>query len=111
MASDLYDGAADALAEAIEAYGQTFRWQGNDYGCIITRTSVTTSKAFFSGRIYPQPGDPIRIGAEEKERQVTRLSGAGQELVPGGLIETEQPFVDDPTNPALVIGYDTFINR
>ncbi len=51
--SDLYDGIADALAEAIEVYAQSFTWQGGDYGCVLDANSSTlvTSKALFSDGI------------------------------------------------------------
>ena len=111
MASELTDGLTDALAEAIEAYDQSFTWEGNTYGCVldVSTSTLVTSKALFSGNGYPEVGDVIKVLG--KSYPVQSVANAGMELVPGGLVQTQGPFVDDPTNPALAIVFDTFINK
>ncbi len=111
MASDLYDGIADALAEAIATYDQSFEWQGGTYGCVLDANSSTlvTSKVLFSDGIYPRSGDVIRVAG--KDRQVAKVANSSIEFVAGGYVEAAGPFVDDPTNPGLAITFDTFINK
>ena len=111
MASDLYQGVADALSEMIAAYGVTFLWKGSSYGCVLDAgtDSLVTSKALFSDGNYPTTGDVIRVA--DKDRQVTNIANSGAELVAGGMVESSGPFVDDPTSPSLAIGFDTFINK
>src|SRR5882724_5551909 len=106
MASDLYQGLADALSEAIGVYAGRFTWKGAEYGCILdgNSDSIVTSKSLFTDGIYPTTGDVIRVAG--KDRQVTKISNSGSELVAGGFVESGGPFVDDPTNPALSIGFD-----
>lgn len=110
MATALYSGIASALSDALSVAGQKFTWNGQFYDCIVNAEagSLVTSKALFSQGGYPRVKDTIRV--DGKSYQVTKVANAASEYVPGGMIDTSNPFVDDPTNPALAIAFDTFIN-
>lgn len=109
--SQLTDSLDDALADAFDVAGQDFIWNGQPYKCVLNAeaSSLTTSKSLFAQSGYPSSGDRIRVAG--KQRQVIKVSNAGMEFVPGGLIEPDAPFVDDPANPALAITFSGFIGR
>ena len=111
MMSVLTDGVNAALLDAFAVAGQTFNWKGRSYGCINNAESavLVTAKSLFGNGAYPKVGDTIRLA--DKNRQVTKLANATEVFTAGGLVEGAGPFVDDPENPSLAIGYDTFINK
>lgn len=111
MSNALFAGVSAALSDALSVAGQTFYWQNRPYSGILNAegASIVVAKSAFVGVSYPQVGDSIRITG--KDRQVKSVANASMEFVPGGLVETAGPFVDDPNNPALAITFDTFINK
>lgn len=111
MSNALYSGLASALVDALSVAGSTFYWQDRPYVGILNAesASIVAAKSAFVGGNYPKVGDVIRVTG--KDRQVKSIANASMEFVPGGLIETAGPFVDDPNNPALAITFDTFINK
>ncbi len=100
--------AAD-LAAAIEVYEQSFFWRGFEYPCVISSRSSTliVAKALFPVGGYPPRGESIIVAG--KNRQVVKLNNSALRPSMGGLVE-DKPFVDDPTDPALVIEFGKLIN-
>lgn len=110
MSSALYPGIAAALTDALSVAGQKFTWNGQQYDCILNADNGTliTSKALFAPHAYPSEGHVIRIASARY--QVIKVANATSEFMPGGMVGTSGPFVDDPNNPALSIGFEQLIN-
>jgi hypothetical protein len=103
----LADNIDLALIDAFLATGTTFKWQGQDYGCVLNadQNVLVTSKRLFGANL-PKAGDVINLAG--KDRQITGRANSAEEFVPGGL-SAENTFVDDPANPSLAIQFSSFI--
>lgn len=99
-----------ALQDAFTVAGQTFIWNGAPYDCIVNaeQDTLVTSKSLFAANGYPQPGDMINLAG--KRRQVTTIANSTDMFVPGG-VNSDNQFVDDPSNPALAIGFSSLIGK
>jgi hypothetical protein len=101
------------LAEAIFTYEQAFTWKGRSISCVLNMITsrIITAKAFFGSqgaRVYPQCGDVI-IAAGVKA-QIIKKGNAEIKAVAGGFVE-DPAFVDDASEPALVLEYSHQITR
>jgi hypothetical protein len=109
--SQVYDLAQRGLIESLAAIGETFSWNSQSYACSIdsAKHSLTTAASFFgSPPKYPKRGDKIIVAG--RTVQVTKLNNSAMRAAAGGMVE-DQPFVDDPSDPALDIEYDKFIKK
>jgi hypothetical protein len=114
--SVLYDSQLAGLTETIAADGGTFQWSGKTYNGIVDHVAhnITTLKSYFASAepgvspAYPKCGDPITVAG--RKFQITKKGNAGIKAVSGGFIE-EPPFVDDPTDPALDLTFDSWIKK
>jgi hypothetical protein len=109
--SEFYDLAQRGLLESIELIDEEFTWKDKPYGCIIDRALhfVTTAKSFFivdDAPVYPECGDEITIGG--KKFQITARGNAAERATESGFAE-DQPFIDDPADPALDLVFDHFV--
>lgn len=101
-----------ALQDAFTVAGQKFIWKGTPYDCVVNaeQNVLVTSKSLFGANGYPQPGDTINMPATGRRCQITTIGNSTDMFVAGG-INNDQVFVDDPSNPALAIGFNSFIGR
>ena len=97
--------AEEALAISIEVDGGEFVWKGRTIGGVISGQTVTAAKSDFPDG-YPEIGRSVIIVAGKK-RQVKALANSALELMPGGTRE-KTPFVDDPSDPGLLIEFGSF---
>jgi hypothetical protein len=111
--TDFYALASRALQESFAVLGESFTWRGKSYGCALDRAlhEITTLRDFFISNgtsNFPKRGDSIVVNG--KKVQITKLENAAMKAVAGGTVE-DQPFVDDPADPALEITFDKFVRR
>ena len=108
MASTLYGGIGDALTDMFANTGQTFNWQGRDYGCALSveADSLVTNKDLF-GNILPAPGDMIVVTG--KNRQIISVAAATAEFSEGGYVTSGAADIEASLSPALLIKYQNFI--
>lgn len=108
--SEFKDFISEGLNDFLEAMGETFLWNGQPYACAIDHVNhtLTTAKSLFPGGVYPKRGDSIRVAG--KTRQVTKLANSALRAAAGGMVE-DQPFVDDPSDPAIDIVFDKFVKK
>jgi hypothetical protein len=109
--STFADEVSADLADAIADHEQSFTWSGSDYACVFNSasSSLIVSKALFqmdgTSRSYPALGATITVTG--RKRQIKKMANYTIELSAGGEIETT-PFIDDPSNPALMIIFGSF---
>jgi hypothetical protein len=108
--SDLGEELDADMLEAIEAYEETFIWEGVTYACVInhTNSSLIVAKSLFTAAAYPAFGDLIEVAA--KTYQVKGLNDAEGFLTAGGLVQ-DRPFVDAPSSPAIRIAFGDFFSK
>jgi hypothetical protein len=102
--SQFSDFAEEALATSIEVDGGEFSWNGRDIAGVISGQTITAAKSSFPAG-YPPIGAAILVAG--KKRQVKALANSMLELIPGGLRD-KTPFVDDPSDPGLLIEFGSF---
>ena len=99
-----------ALLDAFTVAGQKFMWNGQFYSCIANaeRGSVETLKSLFGTYGYPRQGDIITVAS--RDWVVIKLANSTVEITAGGLVP-DGPFIDDSSNPSLVIFFEPFIRK
>src|SRR5438105_1569139 len=107
-AGSLGEELALDMAAAIEGYEQSFFWRSAEYPCVIAsgKDTLIVAKSLFVNAQYPPRGDSILVAGQN--RQVVKLNNSALKFSVDGLVE-DKPFVDDPTDPALLVEFGRII--